>query len=260
MLDVAFARPSLPKSGALALLAGEGEAPSEMWRQADEATGGAISRAADAASFKAAKGKTCSILAPGGGLSRVLLVGLGKAGELTVHALEEAGGHAAASLTGDAEAAIAGPALAPAQAASVAFGAVLRRYRFDRYRTKEKPEDKPKLAKITVLTEDAAAAEAAWASRQAVARGVFLTRDLVSEPPNVLNPAEMAERCRALEELGIRVEVLGPKEMRELGFGALLGVAQGSANEPRVVVMEWRGGSGDDATSRSARLPSSARV
>jgi leucyl aminopeptidase len=76
---------------------------------------------------------------------------------------------------------------------------------------------------------------------QAVADGVFMTRDLVSEPPNVLTPAECAERCKALTKLGVEVEILGPKEMRKLGFGALLGVAQGSVQEPRMVVMKWMG-------------------
>ncbi|MDE2007907.1 MAG: leucyl aminopeptidase, partial [Rhodospirillales bacterium] len=57
-----------------------------------------------------------------------------------------------------------------------------------------------------------------------------------------LTPAEFAERCRGLAALGLDVKVLGPEEMRALGFGALLGVAQGSANEPRMVVMRWDGG------------------
>ena len=57
----------------------------------------------------------------------------------------------------------------------------------------------------------------------------------------MLHPAELAERCKPLEKLGLTVEVLGPKEMRKLGFGALLGVAQGSVNEPRMVVMQWHG-------------------
>jgi leucyl aminopeptidase len=65
----------------------------------------------------------------------------------------------------------------------------------------------------------------------------------VSEPPNVLNPAEMADRCKKLSELGLKVEVLGPREMTRLGFGALLGVAQGSVNEPRMVVLHWNGAS-----------------
>ena len=97
-----------------------------------------------------------------------------------------------------------------------------------------------------MLAADAGAAEAAWAPLKAVADGVFLSRDLVSEPPNVLNPAEMAERCRALGALGLEVEVMGPAELAELKFGALLGVSQGSVNEPRVVVMRWRGAGGDD--------------
>jgi leucyl aminopeptidase len=126
-------------------------------------------------------------------------------------------------------------------AASVAMGAALKSYRFDRYRTTEKEDDKPKVERIAIAVADAARAKAAFAPMQAVADGVFLTRDLVSEPPNVLTPVECAERCRALTKLGVEVEILGPKEMRKLGFGALLGVAQGSAQEPRMVVMKWMG-------------------
>src|SRR6185437_3088292 len=161
--------------------------------------------------------------------------------ELTTHVLNEAGGHAAGAVLSETAATVATGSLQPAQAAEVALGAVLRAYRFDRYRTKEKPEDKPKLAKLSVLTSDPARAKAAWEPLAGVARGVFLSRDLVSEPPNVLNPAEMADRCKKLSELGLKVEVLGPREMTRLGFGALLGVAQGSVNEPRMVVMHWNG-------------------
>ena len=64
MLDIAFGRPDLPNSGALVLLVHEDETPSGLWRQADEATGGAISRALTVAEFKGGKGKTVSILAP----------------------------------------------------------------------------------------------------------------------------------------------------------------------------------------------------
>jgi leucyl aminopeptidase len=241
MLDIAFAKPALPKSGALVLLVPEGEKPSGLWQQADEATGGAISRAFDVAEFKGGKGKTCSILAPGAGLSRVLAVGLGKSADMTRTILQEAGGSLVAALTRDAEVAVATGALTAEQAAEVGFGAVLRAYRFDRYRTKEKPEDKPKLKQVSVLTAEVDAAKSAWGALDAVARGVFLTRDLVSEPPNILYPAEMADRCRKLTELGLSVDVLGPKQMAELGFGALLGVSQGSAREPRVVVMRWDG-------------------
>ena len=244
MLDIAFARPSLPKSGALVLLAHEGEKPSGLWQAADEATGGAIARALEVAAFKGAKGKTVTILAPGAGLTRVIVIGLGKPAEVTDRVLNEAGGAAVAALSRDAAAALAVGTLTPAQTADVALGAVLKAYRFDRYRTKEKPEDKPKLAKLSVLTADTAKIRGIWESNKAIAEGVFQTRDLVSEPPNVLTPAEMAERCKKLVSLGLKVEVLGPKEMQKLGFGALLGVAQGSVNEARMVVMHWNGASG----------------
>jgi len=245
MLDIAFAKPSLPKSGALALLVSEGEKPSGLWQQADEATGGALSRAFEVAEFKGAKGKTCLILAPGANLTRVLAIGLGKPAEMTRKVLEEAGGAIVTNLDKEPAAVVANSSLTAQQAADVALGAVLRAYRFDRYRTKEKPENKPKLAKLTVLTVEAGKAKSAWEPLEATAKGVFLSRDLVSEPANTLNPAEMAERCRALSELGVKVEIFGPKEMTKLGFGALLGVCQGSVNEPRMVVMSWYGASGN---------------
>ena len=245
MLDIAFAKPALPKSGALVLLMGEGEMPSGVWQQADEATGGAIARALAVAEFKGGKGKTCTILAPGAGLSRVVAVGIGKPAELTTHVLNEAGGHAAGAVLSETAATVATGSLQPAQAAEVALGAVLRAYRFDRYRTKEKPEDKPKLARLTLLTSEPPRAKSAWEPLEGIAKGVFISRDLVSEPPNVLNPAEMADRCKKLSELGLKVEVLGPREMTRLGFGALLGVAQGSVNEPRMVVMQWNGANGN---------------
>jgi leucyl aminopeptidase len=244
MLDIAFAKPALPKSGALALLIHEGEKPSALRSQLDEATGGAIARAFAVAEFKGARGKTCTILAPGAGLTRVLAVGLGKSAEVTQKILEEAGGAIVSNLSREPAVAVANGGLTAQQAAEVALGAALRSYRFDRYRTKEKPEDKPKLSKLTILTAEVPKAKAAWDPLEATAKGVFLTRDLVSEPPNVLDPAEMAERCRKLSEVGLKVEILGPKEMGKLGFGALLGVSQGSVKEPRMVVMHWNGASG----------------
>ena len=248
MPDIAFAHPALPQSGALVLLVPEGiepEARGGLFAAADEASGGALGRALTVAEFRGKAGQTTTILAPAGGLSRVVVVGIGKLGELTALKAEEAGGHAASALTREATASLDASGVPAEFAAHLALGARLRGYRFDRYRTAEKPDEKPVATKLAVLAVDAAGAEAAWTALKGVADGVFLSRDLVSEPPNVLNPAEMAERCRALTSLGLEVEVMGPAELRELKFGALLGVSQGSVNEPRVVVMRWRGTSGE---------------
>ena len=81
----------------------------------------------------------------------------------------------------------------------------------------------------------------AWAALEAVADGMFLARDLVNEPPNVLSPAEFANRAKQLTKLGVKVEVLGEAQMKKLGMGALLGVGQGSERESQLVVMHWNG-------------------
>ena len=253
MLAIDFAQATLPTSGALAVLIPEGTVLGGLAAEADQAVGGGLSRAFAAAKFTGKKGSSCTVLAPGAGLSRVVAIGLGKVADLTPHGVEEAGGAVAAALAGEADAAVATGDLAPGHAAAVAMGAVLRAYRFDRYRTKEKPEDKPKLADLSILCADPAAAATAWEPMAAVAEGVFLARDLVSEPPNVLFPAEMADRCLALEKLGVKVEVFGPKEMGKLGFGMLMGVALGSAVEPRMVVMRWNGAASAKGRKKSAK-------
>ncbi|GAB0113951.1 leucyl aminopeptidase [Acidisoma sp. C75] len=241
MLDITFAKPAAPKGGAVALLIGEEEQFTGVAAGMDEAAGGAIARAIAAAQFKGQKGQSVTLFAPLAGLGRVLLLGLGKRADLKPLGFEEAGGAIAAALAGEPQAVVIADGLGAQDAAHLAFGASLRAYRFDRYRTKEKPEDKPKLASLAVQTADLTRARAAFAPLKATAEGIFLTRDLVSEPPNVLTPAEMAERCKKLSELGLKIEVMGPKELGKLGFGAMLGVAQGSAQEPRLVVMHWHG-------------------
>jgi leucyl aminopeptidase len=240
MPDIAFVKPTLPKGGVLVLPLTEGDPPAGLAQQADAATEGLLVRALEAAGFKGRKGQSTTLWALGP-WTKVIAVGLGKAADLGPEAAEAAGGAMVPALSADREATIATDTLPPKLAAQLAFGATLRAWRFDRYRTKEKEEDKPKLERLAFATPGITAAKAAFAPLRAVADGVFLTRELVSEPPNVLHPVEFAERCKGLERLGVEVEILGPKEMKRLGFGALLGVAQGSAQEPRMVVMTWRG-------------------
>ncbi len=109
-----------------------------------------------------------------------MAVGLGKPSELSAHVLNEAGGHAVAEVLREPVAVIATGALQPTHAAEVALGASLRAYRFDKYRTKETPEDMPKLTKLTLLTDDPARARSGWEPLHGVANGVYLSRDLVS--------------------------------------------------------------------------------
>jgi len=245
MLDIDFTTPAAPESGALVLLGTEDGPRPGLFGSLDESTGGALSRAAEAAEFGFARGKSCVLLGPGAGLTRVVLLGLGKSAELDVLAVEEAGAAAYAALKAAPGGFVGAEAVPPALAAHLAMGAVLASYRFDQYHTRRKPEDLPKLERLQIGTSAAAEVAAGWPRLQALARGVFVTRDLVSEPANILNPPEFAERITRLAELGLEIEIFTPEQMEALGFGALLGVAQGSEQPARMAVMQWRG-AGDD--------------
>ncbi|WP_344847721.1 leucyl aminopeptidase [Celeribacter arenosi] len=85
------------------------------------------------------------------------------------------------------------------------------------------------------------------ASVDARAQGVYFTRDLVSEPANVLTTTEFAARLSALSDLGVKVEVLEEADLEKLGMRALLCVGQGSVSPSKVVVMQWNGGAKGDA-------------
>ena len=80
-----------------------------------------------------------------------------------------------------------------------------------------------------------------------MAEGVFFTRDLVNEPANVLTTTDFADRLKAMEALGLEVEVLEDDDLAKLGMRALLGVGQGSESPSKVVVMRWNGGKKKDA-------------
>ena len=247
---VEFAAPALPETGTLILSVGQDKSFGPAAEEVDRLSGGALRRALAASRFTGKKDEILEILAPAGlGAARLLLVGLGKPEALTLESFEALAGNASAFVTktGDGEAVLAleipaGCDLAPAEAAAAAgLGAALRAYRFDRYRTTEKPEQKPSLARLVIQLAEPAAAAAAFAALEPVLAGVNFTRDLVSEPANQLTPVIFAERCRALADLGVEVAVLDEDKMRALNMGALLGVAQGSANPPRLVSLLWRG-------------------
>jgi len=132
----------------------------------------------------------------------------------------------------------------PAEAAiALGFGATLRSWRHDIYRTKLDAKQRPSLEEIVIVGGGSDAA-ALWEDREAVAQGVMFTRELITEPANILYPESFVERCRPLADLGVTIEVLGRDAMADLGMGALLGVAQGSVREPQLLVMRWDGTGG----------------
>ena len=129
------------------------------------------------------------------------------------------------------------------RAAEVSFGLALRAYSFDIYRTGETKS--PGAVSFMVAQPEAVAAEAG--PMAALAEGVFFTRDLVSEPANVLTTDDFAARLAAMQELGLEVEILEEEELAKLGMRALLGVGQGSESPSKVVVLQWKGGRAGEA-------------
>ncbi len=229
-----------------------------------------VQNAANAAEFKGSKGQSVELLAPAGmEVKRLVLLGLGEADKLNEKEVEYAGGRAAAvamaAKAKDVAVIINVPESAEldeaAFAARFASGMKLRNYRFDRYKTKKaengengdnngngrERDEKTRIETLTVVTTAAEEAEAAFAPLSALADSVHFARDLVNEPGNVLTPKEFARRVVEMaQEVGLEVDVLKPKQLREERFNALLAVGQGSKNKPRVVVLTYNG-AGDDS-------------
>jgi leucyl aminopeptidase len=210
-----------------------------------EALASRVARLADRGRFKGERGETLSFHEPlGTGAETVLAIGAGAKDGWDAHAAELFGAHAvkAAAAAGDEPLLIDLHAFPAELAAQAAFGAQLAAYRFDRYRTRPAPGGGGHtIGEVRIATPDPAAATRAFAPLASLAESICFARDLVNEPANVLYPAEFARRVQALTALGLEVEILGEREMAELGMGALLGVGQGSARESQLAVVRWQG-------------------
>ena len=249
-MKLAFANPGIPEKGALVVGVLDNRKLTDSAAQLDKRMKGGLMKAIKASRFKGTNGHSLTLMTPAGtNFDRVLLIGLGKGKEVDVLALQAAGGriytalgskgHPTVSVAVDA---VEGCKMKPADmAAELAYGARLSSYRFTKYKTKKKGHNGPTLNTLKILCQGSARARTLFAAKDKVAEGVFLTRDLVSEPSNILYPESLAKEAQKLSKLGVKVEVLTRTQMKRLGMGALLGVAQGSVREPRLVVMQWNG-------------------
>lgn len=245
--DISFANSASLENASAVLLQVSGENAPAGQAQVDPA--GVLTKAAKVAGFSAKSMSVLDVLAPqGSDADRIVVIGLGKPAKLTAHDWLRAGGTAAAQFKKAEKVVVYLDALGievdAKSAADFALGLLLRAYSFDTYKTKKKSdEDKtPKSVNVTIVTAVHDEAKKVFETAEAEAQGVILARDLVNLPPNVLGPVEFAEKAEELKKLGVEVEILGEKEMKKLGMGALLGVAQGSVRPPRLAIMQWKGG------------------
>ena len=120
------------------------------------------------------------------------------------------------------------------------LGFNLKSYTFNKYKTINKEQVNKKIFfKIITSYKDKLVKE--YKYHDAIREGVFLSRDLVSEPPNVLNPKRYTEEIKKLTKLGLKVEILNESKLKKLGMNSLLGVGQGSENETFLVIIKWNG-------------------
>jgi leucyl aminopeptidase len=246
----------LPEGGALDATAG---AVDKALMQGGQRTGrGAISRLIELGDFGGRLNET-AVLYTGGLIPapRVILVGLGKPGELDAESIRQAAGTLARrardlgcrSMAAAVFGAGAGSLDARRAAQAMAEGALMGAYRYREFKTADDGAGHKNLDEWAIVASDAAAAPAlAEGARagEAIAQGVNAARTLINRPGNVATPEALAGHARRMaERAGLRCEVLGEAEIAELGMGGLLAVSQGSAHPPRFVILEHAGADAD---------------
>jgi len=240
------------KTDGAAILLFEDEKFGAAMARIDKALGGTVAQLILHGDFKLKPG-AIHLLYPEGRIAakRLVLAGLGKRSEFTLNRLRQAVGKAA-------------PALRAAGARDVTVlveefgrdfeevsqalveGSVLGLYRFLKYKTNEESDRKKDITTITLLTETAASVKALQSGAKAgavIADSTSMVRDMVSCPPVDMTPAIVAAKAQELaRQLGFTVRVLERAQMQKLGMGALLGVASGSVQPPKFIIIEYRKG------------------
>ncbi len=218
----------------------------------DKALNGMIARLIKNGDFKPKPGAV-HLFYPEGRIAaeRLVLAGLGKRSEFTLNRLRQAAGKAAPYLraAGATEIAISldGVGLdAEESAQAVTEGSLLGLYRFLKYKTSEENNNKKDIKAITLFSEKAAAMkplQAGVRTGEVIADATAMVRDMVSSPSADMTPTVVAAKAREIaREFGLKLQVLERGQMEKLGMGALLGVAAGSAQPPKFIIIEYRKG------------------
>ncbi len=259
-IKIRKAEPLATKSPCLVLGVYEKSFQNPTLLELDQKLGGLLKQAQRNGEFTG-KSNEKILFQPAGHIpvDRVLLVGLGTETEITAEKIRRAAGVAMQQLTDikTTTATLALPLQAgqkdirPTDIQAAAEGILLASYRYDRFLS-EKTRKARKLPKtITLLIEktfDKQLCEVAVEKAQKISQAVLLTRDLVNAPGNIKSPLFLAEQARkAAEKSTLRCKILGEKELAKEGCGALLGVAQGSVREPKLIILEHKGGKKDEA-------------
>ena len=237
----------------------EGAPLPDPLRPLDEAAGGAIANALEKRDLRGAKDEVFLLYGPRGGPERLLFCGMGKRADIVLERFRRAAGAGARRARALRAGAVAvwfpapwleGTSLdAERVAQALVEGAVLGAWRFDELKTVfEDGERLPEIERVTLLGSDGTAlkplrsgAHAGWILAESQNRA----RNWVNRPGNVITPAALAEEAKAVaKEHRLKATILDRGGIEKEGLGALLAVARGSEEEPRLIVLEYSGGKG----------------
>lgn len=252
-LVVKSVSPETLKTATLVVAVGEGRALSDAASNVDTLSGGAISAVLKRGDLAGKVGQSLLLHSlPNLKAERVLLVGTGKEAELTDRQFRKIIGGVLSTLKGlgGTDATFALDHLVIKNRDTYGKNRLLvetladGEYVFDRFKSQK--ADPRALKKVTLLTDkvNVADVERAASHAQAIAKGMAFTRDLGNMPPNLCHPTYLGEEAKALGKAfkGLKVDVLDEKKIADLGMGSFLAVAQGSAQPPRLIVMNYAGG------------------
>lgn len=248
---IVFAKTTKPKADTAIIGVFSDKKLSDSAKLTDSVLGGIIShQLSNHKTFKGTDGQTLTIALPAkSSYLRVIVLGLGEKDKLDVNKTETIGGRLLGALNAQgSETAV----FLNAEELEVKnfnlllhllMGFRLGSYQFDNYKTKPKKDKaEPKLKTLTVLTDDVKGWTKEFSEFEILAQSVFITRDLVNEPPNKLYPETFANFIKKkLTPLGVKVEIFDKAKIEKLGMGLLYAVGQASEHEPRFVVMSWPG-------------------
>ncbi|OGO30040.1 MAG: leucyl aminopeptidase [Chloroflexi bacterium RBG_16_56_11] len=216
----------------------------------DKAIDGAISRLVKQGDIKGKLNEVTVLHGPGKlPAGRVVVTGLGKKKELTTNKIRGAVAETLRYLrqknVTSAATIVQGGGVngikTEEAVQALTEGAVLGLYTFRRHMTK-KENNNVEIKELRIVGREGAAMQRAIDSGQVLGEAVNWARDLVNEPSNFMTPSDMAAAARKLAgEYGLKVEVLEKKQMAELGMGGILGVAQGSQQPPRFIILRYKG-------------------
>src|SRR6185436_16333729 len=232
---------------ALAVPVFKGEkADNEFLKTLDKAVGGLIGSVIKSEEFAAKEGETAYFHLSGGGLKarRLLLIGCGERGDYKARQVSQMAGTATRFLRSKNAKTIAivprGDDDAEKTAQYVIAGAIMGLFEPDKYRTKEKEQREITRFEVVIDGADKGALQRGVERGRIIGESVNFTRDLANEPGAYMTPIIMAQRAKAIaKEFGLTFDALDQKQMEKLGMGSLLGVARGSDEPPRMIVLKY---------------------